>query len=407
MSLVEELNQLKDQMTALVERIENDDPEAIEEAEKLQEEITEKETALKMAQKKAGLLKAIGKKESEENTMSEIKAARNLGENFVQSLPEKHGKHFNIIAPEFKAYNDNLAVGTVASPQVPRALVTDIDRNIVQEVLPETYLRSLFGAESISGNALTYFVEGAIEYNSGGGKSPYGFEVTDEGAAKQQISFADPTAVTVALDKLAAFIKETEEYIDDAPFLASAINGRLLNHLRLREEDYLLTKLKAASITADTTSWANSADAQAIADLIFAKIQQVQAESGFAADAIIMNPATWAKLRLGKYASTNEYIGGGYFADGQGKQIWGVPVYTSAFAAAPVSGSAAGEIFVGAFKACGSVVTKGGVTVEATNTNKDDFEKNLMTIRAEERLALAVRRPKGFVKIVKAATDPQ
>lgn len=407
MSLVEELNQLKDQMVALVERIENDDPEAIEEAEKLQEEITEKETALKMAQKKAGLLKAIGKKESEENTMSEIKAARTLGENFVLNLPEKRGKHFNISAPEFKAYNDNLAVGTVGSPQVPRALVTDIDKNIVQEVLPETYLRSLFGAESISGNAITYFVEGAIEYNSGGGKSPYGFEVTDEGAAKQQISFADPTGVTVALDKLAAFIKETEEYIDDAPFLASAINGRLLNYLRLREEDYLLTKLKAASITADTTSWANSAGAQAIADLIFAKIQQVQAESGFAADAIIMNPATWAILRLGKYSSTNEYIGGGYFADGQGKQIWGVPVYTSAFAAAPVSGSAAGEIFVGAFKACGSVIGKGGVTVEATNTNKDDFEKNLMTIRAEERLALAVRRPKGFVKIVKAATDPQ
>jgi hypothetical protein len=52
-------------------------------------------------------------------------------------------------------------------------------------------------------------------------------------------------------------------------------------------------------------------------------------------------------------------------------------------------------------------VGKGGVRVEATNTDADDFQKNRMTIRAEERLALAVRRPAGFVKIVKAATDPQ
>ena len=210
----------------------------------------------------------------------------------------------------------------------------------------------------------------------------------------------------MALDKIAAFIKETDEYIDDAPFLASAINGRLLNYLRLREEDYLLTKLKAASITADTTSWANSAGAMAIADLIFEKIQQVQAESGFAADAIIMNPKTWQTLRLGKYGSTNEYIGGGYFADGQGKQLWGIPVYTSSFVEAPVSGSAKGEIFVGAFRSCGSVVSKGGVSVEATNTDQDDFIKNRMTIRAEERVALAVRRPAGFIKIVKSASDP-
>ena len=401
----EKLANLKSQLAALKDRIEADDKDAIAEGVKLQGEIKETEAAIEEAEKKAGLLKLIGTKEKEDNSMPEKKEARSLGEHFVQNIPE-HGKKFSIVAPEFKAYNDPLAVGTPASPQVPRALVTDIDKNIVQEVLPETFLRSLFGSETISGNALTYFVEGAIESNTGSGQSAYGFDPTDEGAAKPQISFADPTPVTVALDKLAAFIKETDEYIDDAPFLASAINGRLLNYLRLREEAYLLTKLKAASITSDTTSWNNSATGQEIADIVFEKIMKVQADSGFAADAIIMNPKTWQILRLAK-TTTKEYIGGGYFADGQGKQLWGVPVYCSSFAAAPVSGSAAGEIFVGSFKACASVVSKGGVSVEATNTDQDDFIKNRMTIRCEERLALAVRRPAGFVKIVKAATDPQ
>lgn len=400
------LEELKAKLAALKDRIEADDAEAITEGMKLKGEIESLQLAIDEAEKKAGLLGLIGQKSGKDDETDE-KPAASLGEHFVRHLkahPVTHGQRFDVAT---KAYNDPMAVGTPASPQVPRALVTDIDRNIVQEVLPETYLRALFGAETISGNALTYFVEGAIETNAGGGQSPYGFDVVDEGGSKPQVSFADPTPVTVALDKIAAFIKETDEYIDDAPFLASTINGRLLNYLRLREEAYLLGKLKAASITPDTTSWNNSDGAQAIADLIFKKIQKVQADSGFAADAIIMNPKTWEILRLGKYGSTNEYIGGGYFADGQGKQLWGVPVYTSSFAAAPVSGSAVGEIFVGAFKACGSVVSKGGTSVEATNTDQDDFIKNRMTIRAEERLALAVRRPAGFVKIVKAATDPQ
>ena len=406
MSMKTELVELKNRLASLKERIEADDQEAIEEGIQLKADIETKTAEIEAAEKKAGLLNAIGKKESEDNAVEEKKMARNLGENFVQNMPEMHEKRFSIVAPEFKAYNDPLAVGTVGSPQVPRALVTDIDKDIVKEVLPGTVLRGLFGSESIEGNALTYFVEGTIESNTAGGQSAYGFDPVNEGAAKPQISFADPTAVTVALDKIAAFIKETDEYIADAPFLASAINGRLLAYLGLREEAYLLTKLKAASITADTTSWANSATAEEIADLIFKKIMKVQEDSGFPADAIVMNPRTWEILRLGK-DSNKQYYGGGYFADGQGRQLWGVPVYLSSFVAAPVSGSAAGEIFVGAFKACGSVVNKGGVQVEATNTDQDDFIKNRMTIRAEERLALAVRRPAGFVKIVKAATDPQ
>lgn len=404
MTLKEQLAEAKSALAALKERIEENDAEAIAEGEKLRAEIETKTAEIEQAEKKTALLNIIGKKE-EETEMGENVQAKSLGEHFVKHMPQTHEKRFSIAAPEFtKANTDPMAIGTVASPQVPRALVTDIDRNIVPEVIAETYLRGLFGSETISGNALTFFKEGALEYASG---KPYGFDTVTEGTAKPQVSFADPTAVTVALTKIAAFIKETNEYIDDAPFLASAINGRLLNYLRLREEAFLLAELAGTSgIQADTTSWTNGdmADAQAIADIIFAKMMAVQQQSGFAADAIIMNPAVWQTLRLGKLSATNAYIGGGYFADGQGKQIWGVPVYLSTFVDAPVSGSAKGDIWVGSFKACASVVSKGGVSVEATNSDQDDFIKNKMTIRAEERLALAVRRPAGFCKITKAAS---
>ena len=95
--------------------------------------------------------------------------------------------------------------------------------------------------------------------------------------------------------------------------------------------------------------------------------------------------------------SNGEYYGGGYFGAQNIPNLWGIPVCVSA-------SITSGTVVVGAFKTCASVVTNGGVSVEAVNTNEDDFVKNLMTIRAEERLALAVRRPAGFKKLTKAAT---
>lgn len=58
----------------------------------------------------------------------------------------------------------------------------------------------------------------------------------------------------------------------------------------------------------------------------------------------------------------------------------------------------AGTALIGTSSAA-QVWRKGGLTVEATNSNEDDFLKNLVTIRAEERLGLAVYRPVAFTEI--------
>ena len=115
MSLKDELAQLKGKLAGLKDRIEADDQEAITEGEKLKGEIEAKAAEIETAEKKAGLLNLIGKKEEEDNSMPEKKTARTLGENFVMNMPEQKGKRFSIVAPEFKAYNDELAIGTVAS----------------------------------------------------------------------------------------------------------------------------------------------------------------------------------------------------------------------------------------------------------------------------------------------------
>jgi HK97 family phage major capsid protein len=378
MTLKEELTAKKEALAALKERIEANDAEAIAEGEKLAAEIETKTAELEQAEKKAALLKSIGTEEKEENPM-ETKTARNLGENFVETLKGASvGRRFDVSAPAFKAATD-----TQISPSGAVGFATTYDKTVVEAARTPLVIRDLFGAEQISGSTLVYLVEGAIQ------GAP---AVTAEGAEKPQIHFADPTTKTVSLAKVACHIKESDEYISDYPFLASAINGRLLYELGLVEQNKLVTDLTGTS-GIQTGTYAAAATAADIADAILQAAMDVQASSGFAADAIVLNPADWYTLRVGKDGD-DRYYGGGYFGDQAIPNLWGIPVCVSAAVAS-------GTILVGAFKTCASVVTNGGVSVEAVNTNEDDFVKNLMTIRAEERLALAVRRPAGFKKLTK------
>jgi len=380
MTMKEELLQLKSNLAALKDRIEADDQEAIAEGEKLRGEIEAKSAAIEAAQKKADLLNVIGKKEEDDN-MEEKKTPQTLGENFVEAVKAANiGKRFDVNAPAFKAATD-----TQTSPAGAVGFATTYDRNVVTGARVPLVVRDLFGAEQISGSTLVYLVEGALQ------GAP---AVTAEGNEKPQIHFADPTPKTVSLAKVACHIKESDEYINDYAFLASAVNGRLLYELGLVEQNKLVTDLLATSgIQAGT--YASTGTATDIADAILQAAMDVQAQTGFAADAIVVNPADWYIMRVGKDGD-KRYYGGGYFGEQAVPNIWGIPVTVSASVTA-------GTVIVGAFKTCASVVTNGGVSVEAVNTNEDDFVKNLMTIRAEERMALAVRRPAGFKKLTKAS----
>lgn len=382
MNLKEKLKTAQSELLELKTKIESGDAEAIKRAGELTTEIENLKEQIKTAEKATQLLAQIGNGESEQEGAKDTRS-KSLGEHFVKAAKKANaskGQHFSVHTSEFKAATD-----TQTSPTGISQFATNLDYNVVTAPRTALVIRDLFGSETISGSALTYLVEGAMEGTPA---------VTAEGAKKAQVHFANPTPVTVSLKKITEFIKESDEYINDYPFLASAINGRLLYALGLKEQNELVSDLLGTSgIQTDSTSWTGTTKADELADIIFSALMDVQEQSGYAADAIVLNPATWQLIRLGK-DSNNQYYGGGYFADGQGKQLWGVPVVVT-------TAVTASQIIVGAFKTCGSVVSKGGVSVEATNSNEDDFLYNLMTIRAEERLALAVRRPAGFKLISK------
>ncbi|HLT10772.1 MAG TPA: phage major capsid protein, partial [Micromonosporaceae bacterium] len=245
-------------------------------------------------------------------------------------------------------------------------------------------------------NAISYLVEGALEG---------AFTTVAEAAAKPQLHVVDPTMVTDALKKIAGWIKVSDEMVEDLDFVMSEINNRLLYALGVFEEDQILGGngtgqnltglLNRSGVQTELRGTVASGDT--VADTIFRAITKVTTGSGLDADGLVINPADYQTLRLTKDLN-GQYFGGGFFNGAYGNggiqdqpNVWGLrTVITPAIAA--------GTVLVGAFQQSATVYRKGGVRVESTNSHGSDFTNNLVTIRAEERLALAVRRPTGLVK---------
>ena len=387
MTFKEKLDAKLKELEALNVKLQEGDMEAAAKSAEVRAEIDKLNEAIKAAEDVEEKLKALGTSKvgkSGEAKVSE-KAARSLGEHFVNNLKgAKLSSKFDFAAPEFKAASNIMLENDIENFPVGS---NTVDTRVVEAARVALQVRDLFDNQTISTAAYTFFVEGAL------GNGP---AFTEEGSEKAAVTYESTDPVTVNLAKIAGYIKESDEYISDYAFLASAVNGRLIYDLNHAIQTVLITGVLGNSgIQADTTSWVAATTATGLADLILDAMMDVQAVSGRAADAVVMNPTDWYALRVGK-TQGGEYYGGGYYAEGRIATIWGLPTVVTA-------DIAAGTILVGAFRTGGTVLSKGGTSVAMSNSNEDDFIKNLVTIRAEERIGLALRVPSAFKKLVKAS----
>lgn len=211
--------------------------------------------------------------------------------------------------------------------------------------------------------------------------------------------------------KIANVAKVTDEMVQDAPQFQAYLSNRMTFGVQRAEESQLLngngtapnlqgilqrTGLATTVVTSATLT------AEKAMEGIFNQITALRSTSFVEPDAIVIHPTDWQTIRLGKDGN-GQYYGGGPFTGAYGNpgpanvaNIWGVrTVITTAIAQ--------GTVLVGGFQESGQVFRRQGVTLEMTNSNVDDFVNNLITLRAEERLALAVYRPAGFGKVTLTA----
>lgn len=245
-------------------------------------------------------------------------------------------------------------------------------------------VRDLIAPGQMDGSTLEYVKETGFTNNAG---------MVSETVKKPE-STLKFDLVTTSARVIAHYMKASRQILSDASQLASIIDNRLRYGLAYKEEQQLLTGdgtgQNLLGIIPQATAFSapfDPAGTETVIDsLRLALLQSELAE--FASTGIVLNPTDWARIELLK-DTTGRYIIG----NPQGTlapTLWGRPVVAT-------QAMKVDKFLCGAFQQGAQVFDRWQARVEVATENEDDFVKNMVTILAEERLALAVYRPEAFV----------
>lgn len=248
-------------------------------------------------------------------------------------------------------------------------------------------LEEILNAAPTSSNAVEYTRENVF---------------TNAAAETTEGAVLPESSITFALDNVPVqavghFIKISRQLAADNAALAAYINTRLKYGVDLRVENQLYAgngtapNLSGLAKSGNYTAHGYSAAALTALGLSptnrFDLIGKVLGDcwaADYPANAILLNPADWWTMRLAK--------------DTQGRYLLGDPDKKAPpmlFGAPVVQCNAvtADTFQVGAYNMAATKYDREGVIVELSDSDGDNFQKMLVTVRAVRRLALAVERP--------------
>jgi HK97 family phage major capsid protein len=216
--------------------------------------------------------------------------------------------------------------------------------------------------------------------------------VTSEGATKPK-SDITYSRLNVPVTTIAHWIIASKQILADFKQLATLINGRLNFGLKLAEEKELLLgdgtgdHLNGLIPQATAFSTAHDRSGDTMIDIIRHAMLQVQL-AFYPTTGTVLSPTDWHTLELTK-DSFGRYILSAP-ASNTPAMLWGVPV-VQCYSMPP------GDFLVGAFKLAATIFDREQAQILVSNEDNDNFTRNMVTILCEERLALAVSRPKAFI----------
>jgi len=219
---------------------------------------------------------------------------------------------------------------------------------------------------------------------------------TAEGAQKPQSSITFTTG-TMPVQNVAHFIKITRQLSMDNAALAAYINRRMVYGVNVRVENQLVagngTSPNLSGLTQSGNFTAHGYSAAALTALglsptnrfdLIGKMIGDSALADYPADAVVLNTADWWTMRLAK--------------DSQGRYLLGDPgsvVAPSLFGRPVVASNAmtADTVWVGSLSQAATLHNREGVMVDLSDSDENNFQLGLVTIRAMRRLALTVEKP--------------
>lgn len=244
-------------------------------------------------------------------------------------------------------------------------------------------IRQLLGQSRTTSNLIEYAKQTTRTNNA---------RPVTEGTEKPESNYVWDRA-DAAVRTIAHFVHVSRQALDDAAQLQGEIDGELRYGLDLVEETQLLkgdgTGQNLSGLVTEATSYsaAFTPTSETMIDTLrLALLQASLAE--YPADGLVLHPTDWARIELTKDGE-NRYI----FANViqlAGPQLWGRPIVAT-------QSMDADKFLAGAFRTAATIYDRMDVEVAISSEDRDNFIKNMLTIRAEKRLALAIKRPAALI----------
>ncbi|WP_241627585.1 phage major capsid protein [Rosenbergiella epipactidis] len=299
-----------------------------------------------------------------------------------------------ISSEALKAFAASIEGGKRVSVPINAALLsTDVAKDVVQpQRLPgidtapkqRLFIRDLIAPGRTSAPAIFWVQQTGFTNKAA---------VVPEGTTKPYSDIQFATQIT-PVTTIAHMFKASKQILDDFAQLQSTVDAEMQYGLKYVEEQEILfgdgTGAHLKGIVPQASKFAAQftvASQNGIDDLRLAMLQAQLAR--FPASGHVLHFIDWAKIELTK-DSLGRYILANPSAL-TGPTLWGLPVVATEAAAFQ------GKFLTGAFNAAAQLFDREDANVVISTENSDDFEKNMISIRCEERLALAVKRPEAFI----------
>ncbi len=218
---------------------------------------------------------------------------------------------------------------------------------------------------------------------------------TAESAPKQQSSITFEPG-TMPISTVAHWVRISRQLAMDNAAMVAYINRRMVYGVDLRAENQIIAGDGVGQNISGLTKAGNytphgytkaSIEALGLTNNRFDVIGKMIgdcAAAGNPADVIVLNTADWWTLRLAK-DNTGRYLLGDP-GDNVVPMLFGVPVVASA-------AMTYGKVWVGPIQLAVTLWYREGVAIDLSDSDGDNFTNNLITIRAERRLAVTVEKP--------------
>lgn len=267
------------------------------------------------------------------------------------------------------------AAGDLIVPQRQPGIMRQPDRQMT--------IRNLLTVGRTTSNSIEYVQETGFTNNA----APVA-----EGKQKPESSL-EFTLQSTPVRTIAHWIQASKQILQDVPALQSYIDTRMRFGLEIEEETQILsgdgTGQNLLGLIPQATPYdvSRTKPGDTRIDIVRRAMTQVRLAE-YRADAIVLHPSDWEEIELTK-TDEGAYI----WANPRGllgPTLWGLPVIDT-------TAVEEGEFLVGNFQMAAMLWDREDAVVDISTEDRDNFIKNMVTIRAEERLALEVSRPEALI----------